>query len=85
MTSDVWEPDALTAHVRICEGANFNPAGIPYCDTTTGNQWQTGNTNRILNKKEFALLTRSAQHRRLQMERSGSHTVTSNVVVNRMR
>ena len=22
MTSDGWEPDALTAHVRICEGAN---------------------------------------------------------------
>ena len=22
MTSDGWEPDALTAHVRICEGTN---------------------------------------------------------------
>ncbi len=22
MTSDGWEPDALTAHVRICEGAD---------------------------------------------------------------
>jgi len=22
-----WEPDALTAHVRICEGANSMPQG----------------------------------------------------------
>jgi hypothetical protein len=22
VTSEAWEPDALTAHVRICEGAN---------------------------------------------------------------
>ena len=57
MTSNVWEPDALTAHVRICEGANINCARKQYCDTTTGNLWPTGNTNRILNTRAFALLT----------------------------
>ena len=36
VTSEIWEPDALTAHVRICEGANFNRARIQYCDTTEG-------------------------------------------------
>ena len=31
-----WEPDALTAHVRIYEGADLNCAWIKYCDTTNG-------------------------------------------------
>ncbi len=57
--SEIWEPDAGKRHVRICEGAFLNFAWIRYWDTTKGNRWPTGNTNRILNKRENALLTRS--------------------------
>jgi len=38
-------------------GGELNCTWIKYCDTTRGNGWQTGNTNRILNTREFALLT----------------------------
>jgi len=41
-------------------GGELNCARIKYCDTTRGNRWQTGKTNRILNTREFALLTRAA-------------------------
>ena len=61
MTSNGWEPDALTAHVRICEGANSIVHGYHIVTPRMGNLWQTGNTNRILNTREFALLTRSTQ------------------------
>ena len=44
-------------------GGDFDCAGKQYCDTTKGNLWQTGNTNRILNTREFALLTRSRRRR----------------------
>ena len=57
VTCDGWEPDALTAHVRFWEGSALNWAWIEYCDTTTGNEWQTGNTNPILNLKDAVLLT----------------------------
>ena len=60
---DVREPDALTAPVnmpgRICEGANSIVQGTPIVTPQKGNLWQTGNTNRILNTREFALLTGS--------------------------
>ena len=42
-------------------GGELNRARIQYCVTTRGNGWQTGNTNRILTRKEFALLTRSGE------------------------
>ena len=61
MTSNGWEPDALTAHVRICEGANSIVHGYHIVTPRMGNLWQTGNTNRILNTREFALLTRSRE------------------------
>ena len=63
MTSNGWEPDALTADVRICEGANSIVHGYHIVTPRMGNLWQTGNTNRILHTREFALLTRSAQKR----------------------
>jgi len=59
VTSDGWEPDALTAHVRIWEGPWLNSTWIQYCDTTRGNGWQTGNTNRNLNLREHGLLAPS--------------------------
>lgn len=57
--SDIWEPDAVTRHVRICEGPRVNAARLKYCDTTTGNQWQTVNTKRNLNQRDPGLLSRS--------------------------
>ena len=53
------EPDALTAHVRFWEGAVPNWIRLKYCDTTTGNQVATGNTNLNLKPRGTALLTRS--------------------------
>ena len=40
-------------------GGELNCARIRSCDTTRGNGWPTGNTNRILNATEFALILRS--------------------------
>ena len=57
VTRDGWEPDALTAHVRFWEGSVLHWAGIENCDTTKGNEWQTGNTNPILNLRDAVLLT----------------------------
>jgi len=34
VTSDGWEPDALTAQVRFWEGSAYNRTRIEYCDTT---------------------------------------------------
>lgn len=34
MPSEIWEPYALTAHVRIYEGPRVNAARFEYCDTT---------------------------------------------------
>ena len=34
MPSEIWEPDALTAHVRIYEGSGLNWTRTEYCDTT---------------------------------------------------
>ena len=68
MTSNGWEPDALTAHVRICEGANSIVHGYHIVTPRMGNLWQTGNTNRILNTREFALLTAEPANTRFQME-----------------
>ena len=53
------EPGALTAHARFWEGPGVNWTWIKYCDTTRGNGWTTGKTNRILNPKDPGLLTRS--------------------------
>ena len=33
---DGREPDAVTPHVRICEGPRVNEAWLKSCDTTTG-------------------------------------------------
>ncbi len=57
VTSDGWEPDALTAQVRFWEGSAYNRTRIEYCDTTSGNAWQTVNTNPILHSKDSVLLT----------------------------
>jgi len=57
VTSDGWEPDALTAQVRFWEGSAYNRTRIEYCDTTSGNAWPTVNTNPILNSKDSVLLT----------------------------
>ena len=56
---EIWEPDAVTRHVRIYEGPRVNEARLKYCDTTTGNQWQTGKTNLNLNQRDAGLLSRS--------------------------
>ena len=56
---EIWEPDAVTRHVRIYEGPMVNAARLKYCDTTTGNQWQTGNTNLNLNHSDLGLLSNS--------------------------
>jgi hypothetical protein len=53
------EPGALTAHARFWEGPRVNWTWIKYCDTTTGNGWTTGKTNRILTPRDPGLLTRS--------------------------
>ncbi len=50
---------AVTRHVRIYEGPRVNAARLKYCDTTTGNQWQTGNTNLNLNQRDRGLLSPS--------------------------
>ena len=34
--SEIWEPDAVTRHVRIYEGSGVNWAWKEYCDTTNG-------------------------------------------------
>ena len=52
-----WEPDAVTRHVGIYEGQMVNAARFKYCDTTTGNEWQTVNTKRNLNQRDHGLLT----------------------------
>ena len=53
------EPGALTVHARFWEGPGVNWTWIKYCDTTRGNGWTTGKTNRILNPRDPGLLTRS--------------------------
>ena len=53
------EPGALTAHARFWEGPGVNWTRIKYCDTTRGNGWTTGKTNRILNPRDPGLLTQS--------------------------
>ena len=53
------EPGALTAHARFWEGPGINWTWIKYCDTTRGNGWTTGKTNRILNPRDPGLLTPS--------------------------
>lgn len=57
--SDIWEPDAVTPHVRIYEGPRVNAARLTYCDTTRGNGWQTVNTKLNLNQRDLGLLTQS--------------------------
>ena len=54
--SEIWEPDAVTPHVRICEGPRVNAARLKSCDTTMGNQWPTGNTKLNLNPRDLGLL-----------------------------
>jgi len=51
-TSNGWEPDALTAHVRIYEGATSIVHGDNIVTPPQETRWQTGKTNRILNTKE---------------------------------
>ena len=53
------EPGARAAHARFWEGPGVNWTRIKYCDTTRGNGWTTGKTNRILNPRDPGLLTRS--------------------------
>ena len=50
--SDGWEPDALTAHVQIYEGATSVVHGCNIVTSPRETRWQTGNTKRILNTKE---------------------------------
>jgi len=50
--SDVWEPDALTAHVRIYEGATSIVHGSNIVTPPRETRWPTGNTNRILNTRD---------------------------------
>ena len=50
--SDVWEPDALTAHVRIYEGATSIVHGDNLVTPPQETRWQTGKTNRILNTRD---------------------------------
>ena len=52
-TSRGWEPDALTAHVRIYEGATSIVHGDNIVTPPRETRWQTGKTNRILNTKEL--------------------------------
>jgi len=56
------EPGALTAHARFWEGPGVNWTRIKYCDTTRGNGWTTGKTNRILNPRDPGLLTHSGRY-----------------------
>ena len=51
-TSNGWEPDALTAHVRNYEGANSIVHGSNIVTPPRETRWQTGKTNRILNTRE---------------------------------
>ena len=64
-TSEIREPDALTAHVRIYEGPRVNAARLEYCDTTRGNGWPTVNTNPNLNQRDLGLLTAEPRAARL--------------------
>ena len=48
-------------HVRFWEGPVVNWTWIESCDTTIGNEWQTGNTNCILNPRDPGLLAVSAR------------------------
>ena len=49
---DIWEPDALTAHVRIYEGATSIAHGSNIVTPPRETRWPTGKTNRILNTKD---------------------------------
>ena len=77
--SEIWEPDAVTPHVRICEGPRVNWKRLKSCDTTTGNQWTTGNTNLNLNPKDLGLLTQSREGGRNQLENHLSRPVILDV------
>ena len=59
--SEIWEPDAVTRHVRIYEGPRVKKAGLKSCNTIMGNQWPTGNTKLNLNQRDLGLLTRAAK------------------------
>jgi len=52
VTSEAWEPDALTAHVRIYEGATSIVHGYNIVTPPQETRWQTGKTNRILNTRD---------------------------------
>ena len=57
------EPGARAAHARFWEGPGVNWTRIKYSDTTGGNGWTTGKTNRILNPRDPGLLTRRPRRR----------------------
>ena len=61
VAGDIGEPDARKWHVRIGEGPRVNEARLEYCGTTTGNRWQTVNTNPNLNRRDLGLLAPSAR------------------------
>ena len=52
VTSEAWEPDALTAHGWIYEGATSIVHGSNILTPPQETRWQTGKTNRILNTRE---------------------------------
>ena len=47
-----WEPDALTAHVLIYDGATSIMHGDNIVTPPRETRWQTGKTNHILNTRE---------------------------------
>ncbi len=63
------EPGARAAHARFWEGPGIHWTWIKYCDTTRGNGWTTGKTNRILNPRDPGLLTRRRGRRRAVWKR----------------
>ena len=59
--SDVWESDALTAHVRIYEGATSIVHGSNIVTPPRGNQVANRENKPYPTHKRIALLTRSGE------------------------
>ncbi len=60
VTGDGWELDALTVQVWFWEGSkhSIEQASRPMAPSK-GNRWETEKGSRMLNSKDFVLLTRS--------------------------
>ena len=59
MAGEIWEPDALTAHVRICEGANSMVHGSNLVTPPEETGGEQGTQTVFLTTSEFARFTGS--------------------------